>query len=79
VSAVPTIRPIPSAAKGGAEPRDVERQLVGITDYLRLAADEDVRVDGGPRLLLRSPDGHYWSITVDNAGALVTTDVGTDP
>ena len=79
MSAVPNIRPIPTAAKGGADPRDVERQMVDITDYLRLVADEDVRVDGGRRLVLRSPDGHYWSITVDNAGALATTDIGTTP
>ena len=78
MSAVPTIRPIPTAAKGGAEPRDVERQLTDITDYLRLVADEDVRIDGGRRLVLRSPDGHYWSITVDSAGVLLSTDLGAE-
>lgn len=28
-------------------------------------------------VVLKSPDGHYWRITVSNAGALTTTDLGT--
>lgn len=28
-------------------------------------------------LVLKSPDGHYWRITVDNAGVLSTADLGT--
>lgn len=28
-------------------------------------------------LVLKSPDGHYWRVTVSNAGALITTDAGT--
>lgn len=29
------------------------------------------------RLILRSENGHYWQLTVDNAGALHTTDLGS--
>ena len=28
-------------------------------------------------VVLKSPDGHYWRVTVDNTGALTTTDLGT--
>ncbi len=31
----------------------------------------------GAPFVLQSPDGHYWQIGIDNAGALVTTDLGT--
>jgi hypothetical protein len=30
------------------------------------------------RLILRSPDGHYWQLSVDDTGTLATTDLGTD-
>jgi hypothetical protein len=35
----------------------------------------DVELARGERLILRSPDGSRWSVTVDNAGALSTTAV----
>jgi len=39
---------------------------------------DDVIVDDSANgLVLKSPDAHYWRITVDNAGALTTTDLGT--
>jgi hypothetical protein len=28
-------------------------------------------------VVLKSPDGHYWLLTVDNAGAITSTDLGT--
>lgn len=37
----------------------------------------DVLCEGGRRLILRSPNGHFWSVGVDNAGVLTTTDMGT--
>jgi hypothetical protein len=38
----------------------------------------DVIVDNSAKgLVLKSPDAHYWRLTVDNAGALTTTDLGT--
>jgi hypothetical protein len=32
----------------------------------------------GVGVVLQSPDGHYWRVSVDNTGALATTDLGTD-
>jgi len=32
----------------------------------------DVELGPGEKLVLRSPDGHRWSIVVSNAGALST-------
>ena len=32
----------------------------------------------GVGVVLQSPDGHYWRFSVDNAGAVSTTDIGTD-
>lgn len=36
----------------------------------------DVLMGDGRRLFLRSPNGHYWNITVSDAGALSATDMG---
>jgi len=38
---------------------------------------EDIIVDSGRKLILRSPNGHFWSIGVSNAGAFTATDLGT--
>ena len=39
----------------------------------------DLLVDDNTKgLILQSPDGHYWRVTISNAGALTTTDLGTD-
>lgn len=39
---------------------------------------DDLIVDDTAKgLVLKSPDGHYWRLSVDNAGALTTTDLGT--
>ena len=34
-------------------------------------------IDSDNGLILRSPNDHYWRVTVSNAGALTTTDLGT--
>jgi hypothetical protein len=39
--------------------------------------DDDVILGDGRRLILRSPNGHFWNVTVDNLGALTATDMGT--
>jgi len=36
-----------------------------------------VMIDSDSGLILRSPNDHYWRLTVDNAGSLVTDDLGT--
>jgi hypothetical protein len=43
---------------------------VDTTDYL-------VVDDSAKGVVLKSPDGHYWLVTVDNTGALNTSDLGT--
>lgn len=45
---------------------------------LRKLAEEDVILSDEHRLILRSPDGHYWSLEINNSGALTTTDLGTE-
>lgn len=40
-------------------------------------AQSDIIVEFPRRLLIRSPDGHYWAVTANNSGVLVTTDMGT--
>lgn len=36
-----------------------------------------VALDAAAGVVLASPNGHFWRLTVDNAGALTTTDLGT--
>lgn len=70
------IQTIP-AVKMGADPRQVERNFAAVKAVIEAGEVEDVVVETPRRLLLRSPDGHYWAIAVTNAGALTATDVGT--
>lgn len=38
---------------------------------------DDLIVDNTVKgLVLKSPDNHYWRLTVDNTGSLITTDLG---
>lgn len=37
--------------------------------------NQDVELAGGTRLILKSPDGTRWSITVSNAGAISATSI----
>jgi hypothetical protein len=37
--------------------------------------DTDVEIAGAQRLILSSPDGTRWSITVSNAGAISATSI----
>jgi hypothetical protein len=34
-------------------------------------------IDSDSGLVLRSPNDHYWRVTVNDAGTLVTADLGT--
>lgn len=57
---------------------DVERQLQLLDLALRVVLRDNADVLSpsigyGP--VIRSPNGKYWRITVDNAGALSTVDV----
>jgi hypothetical protein len=56
------------------------RERITLTDQerrLTRAELSDVLIGDGKRLILRSPDGHFWQLDVDNAGVLATTDLGT--
>ena len=44
---------------------------------IRKATDDDVIIGDGRRLIVRSPNGHFWSITVSDAGVIAATDLGT--
>ena len=57
--------------------RDVQRRLDVSERERELADTADLLVDGDRRLILRSPSGHYWQITVGDDGTLATTDLGT--
>jgi hypothetical protein len=50
---------------------DLKREL-DIESGLTLKRDSDVEVGAG-RLLLRSPDGTVWNVTVDDTGTLSAT------
>jgi len=43
----------------------------------RGAEEGHVIIDGARELKIRSPNGTYWGIRVDNAGALSTVDLGS--
>lgn len=59
--------------------RDVQRANGGMQRQLDRQLAEDVVIDADRRLLLRSPSGTYWAITVNDAGGLSTTNVGVNP
>ncbi len=62
-------------------PINNERQLRGqLEDQrrgLRAVQEEDVIVELPRRLLLRSPNGTFFAITVDDAGVVSALNVGT--
>ena len=70
------IQKIPGV-KLGADPHHVERALRDVKIAIEDRDAEDVVIETPRRLLLRSPNGTYWSIGVTNAGVLTATNVGT--
>lgn len=70
-------------------PRDTYQQQLNTRLYelfrsmihmLNVARDgsDDVIVDQDDKgVVLQSPDGHFWRITVNNSGVLSTADLGT--
>lgn len=61
----------------GQEQDEQEQRLRRLEQRGSRDGQEDVVIDYNRRLMLRSPNGHYWAVTVDNAGALSTVDMGT--
>lgn len=57
--------------------RQLRDQLQQLRQEQQRTNEEDVIIEHPRRLMLRSPDGHFWLLGVDNAGALTTTDMGT--
>lgn len=47
----------------------VDGRVYSTADFVSDAADKGV--------VLKSPNGHYWRLTVDDTGSLATTDLGT--
>lgn len=61
------------------KPRTAEEVERGFRDIQRLRATDvaaDVMIINPRRLILQSPDGHYWSLSISNVGALTTNDLG---
>ena len=51
----------------------------GDLDVAGLDSSSDVIVDDPTKgVVLKSPNGHYWRLTVDDNGVLATADLGTD-
>jgi hypothetical protein len=46
--------------------------------HLRRMESSDVIISDDKRLLLRSPNGTYFSLTVDDMGGLSTNGIGTE-
>ncbi len=53
----------------------VERQQ--FDDRLRQLEEGHVIIEAPKGLYLRSPNGHFWQLGVDDAGAISATDIGT--
>ncbi len=64
------VPPINNERQLRAELEDTKRKQMRLEN-------EDLVVEFPRRLLLRSPNGTYFAITVDNAGALSAINVGT--
>lgn len=56
------------------------RQRADQTDRERTRdLKSDVVIEDPRRLFLRSPDGTYFALSIDNAGVLSATNMGPDP
>lgn len=59
-----------SPAQYGKEDQDRLRKSLDQRDAENRKKRQDVEIAGSERLILSSPNGSRWNITVDNAGAL---------
>lgn len=56
------------------------RQRADASDRTRSRDNQaDVVIEDPRRLFLRSPNGTYFAVTVNDAGALSTVNMGTNP
>lgn len=59
------------------DPRQVREEMDRMRRNQRDQNEGDVIIEYPRRLLLRSPNGKYWAISVSNAGVLSASDAGT--
>lgn len=60
---------------GGEQPARVERnRIIEASDRQNHKKDRDLEI-GQARLILTSPDGTRWSVTVDNSGVISATSI----
>jgi hypothetical protein len=57
--------------------RSIRAATDGLARRLKQAENNDVIIGDGRRLILRSPNGHFWNVTVGDTGTLTATDMGT--
>lgn len=57
----------------------ISSKTTGEIDVAGVDSSSDVIVDDSTKgVVLKSPNGHYWRLTVDDNGMLATVDLGTD-
>lgn len=44
----------------------------------RRLGEDHVVIESPRKLLLRSPNGHYWDVQISNAGTVTLVDIGTE-
>lgn len=66
---LPLVKPVYDARAERERSRTIEQEF-----KRRQRTDNDYEI-GDNRLILKSPDGTRWSITVDNAGAISATSI----
>jgi hypothetical protein len=59
--------------------RELNAELTQLERQQRIASQSDAIFEYPRRLILRSPDGNHWQVTVDDAGALAAVSLGANP
>lgn len=57
----------------------VQSWLTRVSIFLtKIDTSSDIIIDNTLKgIVLKSPNNHYWRVTISNLGALITTDLGT--
>lgn len=55
------------------EEAQLMRKALESADMLNFKKAQDIRLQRGERLIMPSPDGTLWIVSVSNAGAMVVT------
>lgn len=65
---------LPAPLPRYSEPQQAQRNMViEEADRKNVKKNTDIEMGGGAKLILHSPNGTRWNITVSNAGALTAT------